>query len=197
MQQDYDNSTKQAMVNKLFGSVFGNVEQHISVNDGGGGNDGGSAKYGTEAGMGGSANDGGGGKDGGSAKYGTETGHGSAKYGTEAGLGGSANDGGGAKDGGSAGGYVSPVHLSRKKGNKIDLIRVANAIYELGMVTDANGARITKKEYMTAFGRAFNIDLSDYDKDLSNSMSSSVAYEKQTRIFDEMKERHQEIYNSK
>lgn len=138
MQQDYDNSTKQAMVNKLFGSVFGNVEQHISVNDGGGG-----------------------------------------------------------KDGGSAGGYVSPVHLSRKKGNKIDLIRVANAIYELGMVTDANGARITKKEYMTAFGRAFNIDLSDYDKDLSNSMSSSVAYEKQTRIFDEMKERHQEIYNSK
>lgn len=162
MQQDYDNSTKQAMVNKLFGSVFGNVEQHISVNDGGGG------------------------KDGGSAKYGTETG-----------LGGGANDGGGAKDGGGAGGYVSPVHLSRKKGNKIDLIRVANAIYELGMVTDANGARITKKEYMTAFGRAFNIDLSDYDKDLSNSMSSSVAYEKQTRIFDEMKERHQEIYNSK
>ena len=50
---------------------------------------------------------------------------------------------------------------------------------------------------MIAFGKAFNIDLSDYDKDLSNSMASSVAFEKQTRIFDDMKVKHQEIYNSK
>lgn len=65
------------------------------------------------------------------------------------------------------------------------------------MVEDANGGRLTKKEYMIAFGKAFNIDLSDYDKDLSNSMASSVAFEKQTRIFDDMKVKHQEIYNSK
>lgn len=93
--------------------------------------------------------------------------------------------------------FTSPVHLSKKKGNRIDLIRIANAFYELGMVEDANGGRLTKKEFMVAFGHTFNIDLADYDKDLSNSMASSVAYEKQTRIFDEMKEKHQEIYNSK
>ena len=93
--------------------------------------------------------------------------------------------------------FLSPVYLAKKKGSKIDLIRIANAIYELGMVEDGNGGRLTKKDFMVAFGQAFNIDLADYDKDLSNSMASSVSYEKQTRIFDEMKEKHQEIYNSK
>ena len=142
MQQDKGNSQHQAMVNKLFGSVFGNVEQHINS----------AAKEQPSA----------------------NTQHPSPN--TQ---------------------EPSPVYLAKRKGNKIDLIRIANAIYELGMVEDANGGRLTKKEYMIAFGKAFNIDLSDYDKDLSNSMASSVAFEKQTRIFDDMKVKHQEIYNSK
>lgn len=142
MQQENNNNARQAVVNTLFGSVFGNVEQHITAAP--------------------------------------ETI--SPSEVTPSAVG---NE------------CVSPVHLSKKKGNKIDLIRIANAIYELGMVEDGNGGRLTKKDFMVAFGRAFNIDLADYDKDLSNSMSSSVAYEKQTRIFDEMKEKHQEIYNSK
>lgn len=91
----------------------------------------------------------------------------------------------------------SPLYLSNKKGTKIDFIRVMNAWYECGKVTDASGNRLTKRDYFLWLGRVFNIDLADYDKDLSNSMSSSVAYEKQTRIFDELKERHQDIYNSK
>ena len=134
MQQDKGNSQHQAMVNKLFGSVFGNVEQHITT----------AQEEPTPVSQ-----------------------------------------------------ESSPMYLAKRKGNKIDLIRIANAIYELGMVEDANGGRLTKKEYMIAFGKAFNIDLSDYDKDLSNSMASSVAFEKQTRIFDDMKVKHQEIYNSK
>ena len=133
MQQD-NNTPNQTMVNKLFGSVFGNVEQHITT----------AQEAPTPVSQ-----------------------------------------------------EPSPVFLAKRKGNKIDLIRIANAIYELGMVEDANGGRLTKKEYMIAFGKAFNIDLSDYDKDLSNSMASSVAFEKQTRIFDDMKVKHQEIYNSK
>lgn len=141
-QQQDNNAPRQAVINKVFGSVFGNVEQHIAAP---------AEPAPVEPST-------------------PET---------------------------ATAEYVSPVHLVKKKGNKIDLIRIANAIYELGMVDDGSGARLTKKDYMTAFGRAFNIDLSDYDKDLSNSMASSVAYDKQTRIFDEMKEKHQEIYNSK
>lgn len=142
MQQENNNNARQAVVNTLFGSVFGNVEQHISTAP-------------------------------------------VAPASTEVAPSAAGNE------------CVSPVHLSKKRGNRIDLIRIANAIYELGMVEDGNGGRLTKKDFMVAFGRAFNVDLSDYDKDLSNSMASSVAYEKQTRIFDEMKEKHQEIYNSK
>lgn len=129
------------MVNKVFGSVFGNVEQHFDVPT-------------------------------------TETSTQQGKKEEKA-------------------SYTSPVYLAKKKGNKIDIIRIANTIYELGMVVDANGAKLTKKEFIIAFGKTFNLDLSDYDKDLSNSMASSVAYDKQTRIFDDMKEKHQKIYNSK
>lgn len=141
MQQDNNNNPNQTMVNKLFGSVFGNVEQHINTN----------------------------------TQHPSPTPQHPSPT-TQ---------------------HPSPVYLAKRKGNKIDLIRIANAIYELGMVEDANGGRLTKKEYMITIGKAFNIDLSDYDKDLSNSMASSVAFEKQTRIFDDMKEKHQEIYNSK
>lgn len=90
----------------------------------------------------------------------------------------------------------SPLSLS-KKCTKIDLIRVMNAWYECGKVEDANGGKLTKKEFFTWVGKMFNIDLTNYDKDLSNSMASSVADEKQTRIFEELKERHMEIYNGK
>lgn len=94
-------------------------------------------------------------------------------------------------------GVGSPVFLSKKKGTKIDFIRVMNAWYECGKVDDGNGGKLTKKEFFTWVGKAFNIDLADYDKDLSNSMASGVAYDKQTRIFDELKEKQQEIFNSK
>lgn len=90
----------------------------------------------------------------------------------------------------------SPLHLSGNA-SKIDLIRIMNAWYECGKVVDANGAKPTKKEFFPWVGKLFNIDLTHYDKDLSNSMSSSVAYDKQIRIFDELKEKHTSIYNSK
>lgn len=81
----------------------------------------------------------------------------------------------------------SPLHLSQNA-SKIDLIRIMNAWYECGKVVDANGGKLTKKEFFTWVGKLFNIDLTNYDKDLSNSMSSSVAYDKQIRIFEELKD---------
>ncbi|MCR5360659.1 MAG: hypothetical protein K6E73_01440 [Bacteroidales bacterium] len=106
-------------------------------------------------------------------------------------------NGHGAGAAGASAGVGSPLHLSGRKGTKIDFIRVMNAWYECGKVECDNGARPTKQEFFEWVGRVFNIDLSDYDKDLSNSMSSSVSDEKQTRIFDELKARHQAIYDSK
>ena len=91
----------------------------------------------------------------------------------------------------------SPIYLTKEKGAKIDFIRVMNAWYELGKVTDACGGRLTKKEYFAALGRAFNIDLTSYERDLSNSFASSVAFDKQTRIFDELRQKQVDLYNSK
>ncbi|MEE0670038.1 hypothetical protein [Prevotella sp.] len=90
----------------------------------------------------------------------------------------------------------SPLQLSQNA-SKIDLIRIMNAWYECGKVADANGGKLTKKEFFTWVGKLFNIDLTTYDKDLSNSMSSSVAYDKQIQIFEELQEKHKSIYQSK
>lgn len=56
---------------------------------------------------------------------------------------------------------------------------------------------MTKKEFFITMGQAMNIDLSDYDKDLSRSLSDSTKLEKHTRLFEEMKQKMIEIFNSK
>lgn len=92
---------------------------------------------------------------------------------------------------------ASPVHLRNEKGTKIDVIRVLNALYELGMFTGEGGSRLTKKAFFTTMGHTLNIDLSNYDKDLSRSTSDSTALDKHLRIFDEMRQKMTEIFNSK
>ena len=91
----------------------------------------------------------------------------------------------------------SPVYLTDEKGAKIDIIRVLNVLYELGMFHGKNGAKLLKKDFFMAMGKAINKDLSNYDKDLSRSTSDSTALEKHLRIFVEMKKKMEEIWNSK
>ena len=92
--------------------------------------------------------------------------------------------------------FDSSIALVGKKGNKIDFIRIANAIYELGMVEHKDGGKLTKQEYFSVLGKAFNVDLTGYAHDLSTSMNGSD-YAKQTQIFDDLKKKHQAVYNSK
>ena len=91
----------------------------------------------------------------------------------------------------------SSVYLSSKKGMKIDYIRVINCLHELGFFTDSNGNSITKKQAFESFGTAINKNLEDYDKDLSRSLSDSTALLKHLEIFDSMREKMTEIFNSK
>ena len=90
----------------------------------------------------------------------------------------------------------SPVYLSAARGTKIDLIRVVNCLYELGFFTDDKGGRISKKVVMIAIGKALNIDLSEYQNDLSRSLSDSTKLEKHLTIFDRLKEKMKEVFNS-
>lgn len=94
-------------------------------------------------------------------------------------------------------GMESPIYLSTTKGQKIDMIRVLNVMYEQGRFKGKDGRKLTKKEFFTWMGKVLNVDLSDYDKDLSRSMSDSTKLEKHTKVFDDMKEKMIEIWNSK
>ena len=91
----------------------------------------------------------------------------------------------------------SPIYLNTAKGQKIDMIRTLNVMYELGRFTGKDGARLTKKEFFIWMGKVFNVDLSDYDKHLSRSMSDSTKLEKHLKTFDEMKQKMIDIWNSK
>ena len=135
---EQDNSPHQAIVNKLYGSVFGNVEQKIEV----------------------------------------------------------ASDNAGTIPSASDKSPTSPVHLSTTRGTKIDFIRVVNTLYELGFFTDDKGGKISKKEVMIAVGKAVNIDLTEYQNDLSRSLSDSTALEKHLRIFDQMRRKMEDVFNA-
>lgn len=91
----------------------------------------------------------------------------------------------------------SSVYLSPVRGKKIDFIRVVNVLYELGLFTDKDGVRCTKKEAFRAFGRAVNLDLSNYNKDLSRALNDTTTRERQLQIFKDMRLKMAEIYQDK
>lgn len=91
----------------------------------------------------------------------------------------------------------SPIYLSTAKGQKIDLIRTLNVMYEQGRFTGKDGRKLTKKDFFTQMGMTLHVDLTDYDKDLSRSMSDSTKLEKHLKTFEDMKDKMKEIWNSK
>ena len=94
-------------------------------------------------------------------------------------------------------GAGSSVYLSPVRGKKIDFIRVVNVLYELGLFTDKDGVRCTKKEAFRVFGRAVNLDLSNYNKDLSRALNDTTTRERQLQIFKDMRQKMAEIYQDK
>lgn len=91
--------------------------------------------------------------------------------------------------------YKSPVFIAERRGVKIDIIRVLNSLYELGMFTGQSGEAIPKKVFMTTMGKAINVDFSNYDKDLSRTLSDSTALDKHLKIFNDMLQKMTDIFN--
>jgi len=81
----------------------------------------------------------------------------------------------------------SGLRLTDRKGARIDLIRVANAMYELGFFRDEDGLKPPKKSVMKAFGSLFQVDLSEYDKDLSQAFQNANI-EPNIKIFKDLEE---------
>ena len=74
---------------------------------------------------------------------------------------------------------------------------VLNVMFEQGRFKGKDGAKLTKKDFFTEMGHTLHVDLSDYDKDLSRSMSDSTKLEKHTKPFEDMKQKMIDIWNSK
>ena len=91
--------------------------------------------------------------------------------------------------------HNSPVYLAERKGLRIDIIRVLNVLYDLAFFTGKEGKRISKKDYMVTMGNAINIDLTNYDKDISRALSDSTALEKHLKIFKDMQQRMKDIFD--
>lgn len=81
----------------------------------------------------------------------------------------------------------SGLRLVDRKGAKIDLIRVVNAMWELGFFKDQNNHNAHKLTVMKSIGALLGIDLSDYDKDLSQAFDTN-SIERNTKIFKELEE---------
>lgn len=92
---------------------------------------------------------------------------------------------------------ASKVFLNGQRGKKLDIIRVFNALYELDFFKNESQNKISKKEVFETLGRFLNIDLSNFHNDLSRSLTDSTALEKHLKIFEDMENKMENIFNSK
>lgn len=91
----------------------------------------------------------------------------------------------------------SEIFLNSKRGSKIDFIRVVNCLYELEFFKSKLNNTVTKKIVFETIGKFVNVDLSNYDKDLSRSLSDNTALDKHLEIFHELENKMTDIFNSK
>lgn len=85
--------------------------------------------------------------------------------------------------------------LSKDKGDKIDFIRVMNALFELGFFLDNRRKKPTKKVFMKQIGAFFGTDLANYDANLGDGLNRGEALN--LEIFERLKEKHKEIWDAK
>lgn len=86
--------------------------------------------------------------------------------------------------------------LSDKRGVRTNIIRILDALYEMNYVSMPNGQFPTKKDFFKAFGQFLDIDLSNYDTDLSQAYKNAEL-ETNLAIFEEMKQKIQNIIINK
>lgn len=81
---------------------------------------------------------------------------------------------------------VKPIRLNPDV-DKIDFIRVINAMCEYGFFTTPSGVKAYKKDVFAALGSMLNADFSKYQKNLSESKSVNNDSLATVKIFDTLK----------
>ena len=97
----------------------------------------------------------------------------------------------------------SDISVSKEKisNNNINIDRFNKDIEELKVriaeLEEEKQNKISKKEVFETLGRFLNIDLSNFHNDLSRSLTDSTALEKHLKIFEDMENKMENIFNSK
>lgn len=79
----------------------------------------------------------------------------------------------------------STFRVSEKQGARTNLIRIFNALHSLKFITNLKGEYPNKVEFMKTFGGFLNIDLSNYDTDLSQAFERGNL-EPNLKVFQDM-----------
>lgn len=94
-------------------------------------------------------------------------------------------------------GFKSTIKINEKKFAKIDLIRIINAMYDIGFFASTEGKKKIKGQCMVTIGNALNVDLGDYSNDLSSSMQDGSKIDKHLEIFKLMAEAMEDYFNNR
>lgn len=94
-------------------------------------------------------------------------------------------------------GFKSTIKINEKKFAKIDLIRIINAMYDIGFFSSTEGKKRIKGQCMITIGNALNVDLGDYSNDLSSSMQDGSKIDKHLEIFKLMAEAMEDYFNNR
>ena len=81
------------------------------------------------------------------------------------------------------------------KGNKVDLVRVLVALNDCRMFETEDGLAPNQESLMQEFGKFLNIDLSNHNTILSNSLDQKL--ETNLKIFEDMKKKLQNRHSKK
>lgn len=81
---------------------------------------------------------------------------------------------------------VKPIRLNPDV-DKIDFIRVINAMCEYGFFTTPSGVKAYKKDVFAALGAMLNTDFSKFQKNLSESKAVNNHSLSTTNIFDDLR----------
>lgn len=94
-------------------------------------------------------------------------------------------------------GFKSTIKINEKKFAKIDLIRIINAMYDIGFFASTEGKKKIKGQCMVTIGNALNVDLGDYSNDLSSSMQDGSKIDKHLEIFKLMADAMEDYFNNR
>ena len=94
-------------------------------------------------------------------------------------------------------GFKSTIRINEKKFAKIDLIRIINALSEIGFFASTEGKTKIKTQCFITIGNALNVDLGDYNKDLTRSLQDNTKLEKHLDIFNKMAQAMTDYFNER